>query len=124
MAALYAPFEGSHPSVQHTNVLTCCPLSDSALWERGGSCFFKVYVLQSRGVAKVDEPARARTGVTRTCEQYIIYLLLCAETVSVVKNKAASVFKKLKYLDALPYLKIRQAMAALYMLLQGSQPHV
>ena len=58
---------------------------------------------------KVDGPARARTGVTRTCEQYIIYLLLCAEKVSVVKNRVASVFKKLKYQDALPYLKIRQA---------------
>ena len=45
---------------------------------------------------KVDEPARARPGVTRTCEQYIIYLLLCAETESVVKSKVASVFKKLK----------------------------
>ena len=25
VAALYAPFWGSHPYVQHTNVLTCCP---------------------------------------------------------------------------------------------------
>ena len=57
---------------------------------------------------KVDGPARAHPGVTRTCEQYIIYLFLCAETVSVVKNRVASVFKKLKYPDALPYLKIRQ----------------
>ena len=49
--------------------------------ERGERKFYKVQVHESKGVAKVDGPARARPGVTRTCEQYIIYLLLCAETV-------------------------------------------
>ena len=77
-------------------MLTCCSSRDSALWERGERKFFKVQVHESKGVAKVDGPARARPGVTRTCEQYIIYLLLCAETESVVKSKVASVFKKLK----------------------------
>ena len=94
--ALYAPFWGSHPYVRHTNVLTCCPSRDSALWERGESQVFKVQVHESRGVVKVDGPAWARPRVTWTCEQYIIYLLLCAETESVVKSKVASVFTKLK----------------------------
>ena len=72
------------------------PSSDSALWERGERKFYKVQAHESKGVAKVDGPARARPWVTLTCEQYIIYLLLCAETVSVVKSRIASVFKKLK----------------------------
>ena len=63
---------------------------------------------------KVDGPARAHPGVTRTCEQYIIYLLLCAEKVSVVKNRVASVFKKLNHPDTLPYLKIRQGLRQTY----------
>ena len=34
VAALYAPFRGSHPTVRHTNVLTYCSSSDSALLRR------------------------------------------------------------------------------------------
>ena len=36
--------------------------SDSALWERGGSCFFEIKVPQSRGVAKVARRNPARPG--------------------------------------------------------------
>ena len=35
-------FGGSHPYVRHTNVLTGCSSSDSALWERGVSVFWPV----------------------------------------------------------------------------------
>ena len=68
MAALYVRFGGSHPYVRHTNVLTCRPSSDSALWERGGSCFFEIKVPQSRGVAKVARWNPARPGPGRGLE--------------------------------------------------------
>ena len=62
MAALYVLFWGTHPYVRHTKVLTCSPSSDSALWERGGSCFFEIKVPQSRSVAKVARLNPARPG--------------------------------------------------------------
>ena len=68
MAALYVRFGGSHPYVRHTNVLTGRSSSDSALWERGVSCFFKVLVPQSRGVAKVARRNPARPGPDRGLE--------------------------------------------------------
>ena len=62
VAALYMTFGGSHPHVWHTNVLACCPSTESALPRRGESYGWPVLSQEGSGNTEVESRKPAQPG--------------------------------------------------------------